>query len=154
GGSVIGALYAYSDDGFPAFEARLRAILRRGLFAEIVQQTLHPRVLVPATLHFAASSAAAAVTRGVTEIARGATVAVGLIAPETARWMWRPFAALQSPVRRPVTRTTGFSNALARIGLGQSLLADVRRGDLKVIFNTTELRTGTAFRFGSALSGG
>jgi NTE family protein len=40
GGSVIGALYAASDDPFAAFETRVRAVLARGLTKPAVRTAL------------------------------------------------------------------------------------------------------------------
>src|SRR5919106_1722923 len=40
GGSVIGALYALSDEPFPAFEQRVRTTLRRGLAWPVVRTAL------------------------------------------------------------------------------------------------------------------
>jgi NTE family protein len=50
--------------------------------------------------------------------------------------------------------TTAFENALSRTVFGSTTLRDVRRPDLEVIVNACELKTGTAFRFGSHASGG
>jgi NTE family protein len=40
GGSVIGALWAYSDDSFEEFDQRMQIILRKGLKRGIIRYTL------------------------------------------------------------------------------------------------------------------
>ncbi|MDD2468794.1 MAG: patatin-like phospholipase family protein, partial [Desulfobulbus sp.] len=50
GGSVIASLYAYNDDSFPEFEARVLKLLRRGLIWGIARQTFFsletPKILI------------------------------------------------------------------------------------------------------------
>jgi NTE family protein len=40
GGSVIGALYAYSTDDFVTFDAKVVALIRKGLQPSIVREAL------------------------------------------------------------------------------------------------------------------
>jgi NTE family protein len=47
------------------------------------------------------------------------------------------------------TRTDSLRHLLSRRAFGDRTLSDVRRADLTVVLNATDLRTGTAFRFGS-----
>ena len=50
--------------------------------------------------------------------------------------------------------TTAFERALGKLLFGSKTMADVGRSDLEVVVNACDLRTGTAFRFGSRRSGG
>ena len=50
--------------------------------------------------------------------------------------------------------TTAFERALRRTLFGKTIMSEVRRPDLEVVMNACDLRTGTAFRFGSHASGG
>ena len=50
--------------------------------------------------------------------------------------------------------STAFEHALRRNLFGDAKLGDVKREGLEVIINACDLRTGTAFRFGSVNSGG
>ena len=63
GGSVIGALYAASDDPFPAFEARVRAVLARGLVKPAVRTALLTTEGLKAFLCFAVVGTANLVVR-------------------------------------------------------------------------------------------
>jgi len=134
GGSVIAAMYAYSDDSFERFERRVVILLRRGLTASILRQWLLTRYL-PASAFTALISGSAAA---------GASLMTLL-----ARVTGMSTSTVHAPFRRWVSRTSAFEGALRKEWLGERRLSDERRGDLEVIFNACELRTGSAFRFGS-----
>jgi len=55
--------------------------------------------------------------------------------------------------RRYVSRTDAFRDVLARTVLGDVPIDARRRGDVDVVINACDLRTGSAFRFGSTESG-
>jgi NTE family protein len=60
---------------------------------------------------------------------------------------------IDPPLRRWVSRTDAFEDALAARLFGEKLMPDARRGNADVILNACDLRTGSAFRFGSHESG-
>jgi predicted acylesterase/phospholipase RssA len=148
GGSVIGAMYAYSNDSFDDFDQRVVDVLRRGLVRGIARAACSPAFLRQAL--------ATAVTSGA--IAKGAAVArlgVGIVGRAFRldhRRMQRALTALQSPMRRRVSRTNAFEAALRDI-YGNRTILEGRRGGMEVVINACELRTGSAFRFGSRESG-
>lgn len=54
---------------------------------------------------------------------------------------------------RRFSRTEAFRDVLGKHLYGETKMADVARGSLDTVINSTELRTGSAFRFGSRESG-
>ncbi|WP_420820945.1 patatin-like phospholipase family protein [Sandaracinus amylolyticus] len=142
GGSVIGAMYAYSDDDFEAFDARVVNVLRRGLAGSILSRVLSPTDLVAS--FFTSLSASV--------LALGADI-LRVVAGRFSRRVRR----MQPPLRRWHSRTTSFERSLDALIFGKARMSDVKRrtrhGALDVFINATELRTGTAFRFASDVVG-
>lgn len=144
GGSVIGAIWAYSpDEGFEAFDERVQELLQRGLQGEITR-----RALVGWRAPQAAGSAliAGGAGAGVRVFTRARRVSARAFNRETPE-------PIEPPFRRWVSRTTAFEDALGARLFGDTQLSDPRRADLDVILNACDLRTGSAFRFGSRESG-
>ena len=149
GGSVIGAMYAYSDDSFEDFELRVRAVLRRGLVGALTRRTLFS----PRLLQIAGTKLTSGVVANLTFAARFLLGIGERIIPKTSRAGGTYSQRLQPPFRRWVTRTNAFEQALRDMLYGDKRVSDERRDDLDVVINACELRTGTAFRFGSRESG-
>jgi NTE family protein len=126
GGSVIGALYAYSNQSFEAFDQRVLQLLRRGLQRDALRHLVSP-VLLAQVL---------------------ATNLVARPAATMARLRHK-----EPRFRRWASRTDALEAALKDV-FGALELSEVARTDLDIIFNACELRTGSAFRFGNELSGG
>jgi len=148
GGSVLAALYAYSDDEFDRFDERVQEILRKGFVGGIVRQTL----LSPETLKIALTL----LTAGLASIV-GSVVGFGhsilKFAGFRSKWFSRIVGALRSPLLRRASRTTAFQRHLNKSVFGEITVNDVQRPALNTVINAAELRTGTAFRFGSEQSG-
>lgn len=148
GGSVIGALWAYSDDSFEEFDKRMQNLLRKGLKGGILRSTL-----------FSSTSLKIAATIATAGIIAVACSAVGLAAsglrifgvPSTAINSLK--ARLQAPLPRFASRTTAFSNFLDKEYFKGAILKDIKRKNLQIIINASELRTQSAYRFGSRESG-
>src|SRR3546814_10553347 len=66
-----------------------------------------------------------------------------------------PYTTLfrSAPVPRFASRSTAFERHLRKAIFGDRRVTEVKRPNLAVVLNATELRTGTAFRFGSKESG-
>jgi NTE family protein len=149
GGSVIGACYAYSSDDFKTFDARLVALLKRGIQRSIVKEALLTPELIKIVLTLIFSGGLAAV----------------LWVFATALWLLRVITRIPtqtveqwlSALRRrlPIwgSLTTAFERALRKL-FGAKTVGDVSRPNLQVVINACDLKTGTAFRFGSQRSGG
>ena len=143
GGSVLAALWAYWDDDFEAFEQRVRQVLGTGFVGGIRRGVLWsaetPKIL--STMLFAG---APALSIRILQIAFGLLGAAGL-----KPYFGERIASLTPPFRRRASRTTAFARHLEKeIFRGQNV-ADVARPDLIVVFNATELRTLSAFRYAS-----
>ena len=137
GGSVISAMWAYGSEEFEQFDARVCALLRTGLQRQTLRRSLFsvraPQQLATRILAGGAASASR-VGWGVRRLAgaRGAST------PAVRRW---------------VSRTDVFQDVLEREVCGQVNIDAPRRPGLDVVINACELRTGSAFRFGSPESG-
>lgn len=138
GGSVIAAMYAYTRDPFPAFDASVVDLLRRGLHQDIASETLRPTNLLRAVPN---------------RLAAGWVVLSRLVSRTVRATLRLPRPPRHEPRPRHFTRTEAFRNVLKRDLFGNALLRDVARGPLATVINATELRTGSAFRFGSRESG-
>ncbi len=146
GGAVLAAMYAYSDDDFSTFDARVCALLRRGLQKDIAAALLKPVQLAPIVSTLLVAGTAAAGAQLVRCIA---AVCQNLLTSNRAKRSPIPIAP---PFLRWASRTTAFEGALRKQLFGNALVNEPRRTGLDVILNATELRTGTAFRFGSRVS--
>lgn len=147
GGAVIAAMYAYSNDSFSEFEERVRALLRRGLQADLARQVL----LSPP--HWARSSVtmltAGAAARGIQLLSAALSLTRGIWDRDSRASTPEVLRRLQPPWRRWFSRTTAFEEVLRRRLFGNVTIDNPLRENLRVIINASELRTGTAFRFGS-----
>ena len=142
GGSVIGSMWAYSTEPFDVFDERVCDLLRRGLTADIVRRALRStRALQAAGSVAIAASAKAAAT------ALGLGKRLARRGPRRNRG-----GPVEPPVRRAFSRTSAFEDVLAQRLFGDATINEPAR-DLVVVINACELRTGTAFRFGSQESG-
>lgn len=148
GGSIIGAMYAYSDIPFEDFEKRVLTLLRQGLFRPIVYRLLFSRTLAKSVITMIVSGITALVT-GVLRwtLKKGINV---FKKQDKGKMSW--IDNIQPPFCRWSSRTSAFESALRHRLFGGTKLTDKRRNDIEVIINATELRTGSAFRFGSKKS--
>ena len=126
GGSVIAALYAYSDCSFSDFEQIVLNLLRTGIDIKI----------------------------------RNEFIRTGAYKKEIHQYLTQFPRSLRNrllkkgdQLRRVSYRTLCFIDVLKKYWLGNKLIKDNRRNDVSIVINGSELRTGTAFRFGSKESG-
>lgn len=148
GGSVIAALWAYSNEPFEEFDRRVTQILKRGLVWGIARHTL----LSPETPRILACIATSGLVNIVGAIIRFliATAALFRVRCRLLRELSKMTAA---PMRRFASRTTAFERYLRKSVFRDTTMDQVARPNVNVVINATELRTGTAFRFGSQESG-
>lgn len=139
GGSLAAALWAYSDLDFADFDERVRRILTEGLQLRLVRRAfLSPRAL---------KTAAAVATAGIADLgARALAFAdgVGARLPK----LDRERRLILPPLRRYSSATEAMIDVFEELLDGRGL-KDARRDDVEVVLNACELRTGSAFRFGS-----
>ena len=149
GGSVIAAMYAYSDCSFAEFENRVLSLLRDGLQSKIIRQTLFSHRLLESLVTIAISGSAALVADGLKLITSKIVRRIGRNHTRTQGWVKQ----IHPPLRRWVNRTTAFSDVLEKEFFGKTIITDQCRDNIDVVINASELRTGSAFRFGSRESG-
>jgi NTE family protein len=148
GGSVIAALYAYSEEPFDAFASRVEAVLSRGMVWGIARETLLslelPRIAVATVL-----TGAAAI------LAQTLQLLGWLLSTLKLRPKWPGTIAEQILDFAPrfASITTAFERHLVRRYFGDRRMDAVGRRELSVVINAAELRTETAFRYGSVESG-
>ncbi len=149
GGSVIGAMYAYSNDSFEEFECRVQDALKRGFVKSIVHQLFFspmlPKVFATKIVAGTASCGTFALRKGIGLVER--------LLPKSSRAKPTFSSRLQPPFRRWASRTTAFEAALEKRLFGKRLVDSERRNDINVVINACELRSGTAFRFGNRETG-
>jgi integrative and conjugative element protein (TIGR02256 family) len=149
GGSVIGAMYAYSDDTFEEFEQRVRRALRQGFIWAIARRTLISTRL----FQILATKAISGFAANASFIARFLIGQVESLLPRQSKATGLFAQQIQPPLRRWVTRTQAFEQTLRDLLFDGKKVDSPRRGDINVVINACELRTGTAFRFGNRESG-
>lgn len=148
GGSVIAALYAYSDEPFDAFERRIEAVLSKGLAWGIARHTFLSPETPKIVLAIALAGTAALIGRAVQIV----SLMLGLFG--LGRVLMPGLAQrILDLLPRFASRTTAFERHLAYSYFGQKGMDAVARTGLAVVLNAAELRTETAFRFGSGESG-
>ncbi|MCY4025388.1 MAG: patatin-like phospholipase family protein [Acidobacteria bacterium] len=140
GGSVIGALYALSEEPFPVFEKRVRAVLRRGLVWPTVRTAMltvdGPKALMSWALVGTVHIAFLVFSTLVRILLRLAS------SERRGRWQledWYP------PVRRFASRTTIFRRALDDELFNGARMNEVPSTKPLLVINAAELRTGSAF---------
>lgn len=139
GGSVISAMYAYSNDAFRKFDERIVEFLSGGLQRDIFREVFRPASIAKA-LRVRMAASASFLFRMVIRLAC-AGVRPG-VAPRR-----------DPPSVRTFSRTEAFRDVIARSLFGDRIVRDVVRDSVHTVINATELRTGSAFRFGSKQSG-
>ena len=148
GGSVIAALYAYHDEPFEEFERRVERTLARGMVWGIARE-LFVSAETPKIVFSLLIGGTAAIIGRVVQLVAVPLGWLKLTGAKTASLLQR----LSAPIPRFASRTTAFERHLARVHFKDQRLNEVRRDNLKVVINAAELRTETAFRFGSTESG-
>jgi len=150
GGSVIGACWAYRGESFEDFDRHIVSVLRRGLQKDILREAF----LSQEGLRILA-------TLAVTGTLSILIAAVSFLLSRARRWAGVPSKRVEMSLARLSGRlpiwgslTTAFEAALERRLFGKRTVDQIQRPGLTSIVNACDLKTGTAFRFGSARSGG
>ena len=141
GGSLIGAMWAYSDDDFTTFDRRVTALLFSRLNWRIIGSL------------FASKKTPAIVVSAIASAIGSATAATFTVLRRLGAWlMRRPPAVSAEPFPRQwMNRSAAVQHVFDRI-LGSQSIAQPKR-NLAVVINACDLRSASAFRFGSAESG-
>jgi len=148
GGSVIAALYAYSDQSFVEFELQVQTLLRKGLAGGIARQTLFS----PETPKIVAAQLTSGICAAVGRLIGLGGSALALAGLD-GRSIGQFTQHFQAPFPRFASRSTAFERHLRKHIFGELTVNQVARKGLDVVINAAELSTGTAFRFGSQETG-
>lgn len=150
GGSVIGACFAYWAVEFEEFDRRIVNILRKGFNRSIARSVFFSRE-TPKIVATIVCNAIPTIGFGTARITlRMLRSITGL--PTIAIENWLALLSRSLPIWGSLT--TAFESSLKRTVFGNATLTQVKRQGLETIINTCDLKTGTAFRFGSNSSGG
>ncbi len=150
GGSVIGGCLAYWDVDFAEFDRRVTDILRRGFNRSITKSVFMSRE-TPKILATLLCTAIPAMGIGVLE---SALALLRLIFRLPTKPLENWLARISSLLPIWGSLTTAFEHSLKLTVFGEATITDVKWKGVEVIINACDLRTGTAFRFGSRTSGG
>lgn len=148
GGSVIAALWAYEDVPFAEFDWRVTRLLRGGFVRGIARQVF----LSPETFRILAALLTAGLANLVGTLIRWVIALLGVLGLR-GNWLTAIAGAVSAPIRRFASRSTAFERYLRIAHFGDRTVDQVQRTGLSIVINATELRTGSAFRFGSDESG-
>lgn len=148
GGSVIGALYAASDESFSDFESRVRGLLSQGLVNPAIRKALTTGEGLKAAICWLLLVVFNLFVLAISLVIR----TIALLVPPAARKGWLP-----SKIRVPLNRFASRTTILQRV-LDDDLFCGLRLSDLPtsrplLIVNAADLRTGSAFYFSREGSG-
>ncbi|HWM32064.1 MAG TPA: patatin-like phospholipase family protein [Methyloceanibacter sp.] len=146
GGSVIGAYFHAHRGDFASFEEKIRALLAQGLVAPM-RRKLFSLLGIKVAIVFimvGAVAVGAALSKALLRLAR-------LITPRSLSRQFERFE-IRSPLHRFASRTTLLEAALDDLLFERATMKDLPVQPHLVV-NATELRTGSAFRFGTMESG-
>jgi NTE family protein len=148
GGSVIAALYAYSDEPFEVFARRVEGVLSSGMVWGIAREALLtselPKIVTASIFAGVAAILARTIQLG------GWLLSLVKLQP---RWVETVAGKILDVAPRFASFTTAFERHLIRRYFGDKRMDAVARRGLSVVINAAELRTETAFRYGSSESG-
>ncbi len=142
GGSVIGAYYMAHRGDFSSFESNIREVLSRGLAKPMVS-----RLLGLLGIKIIAAFIIIGLVAMCTALLRSLVTIAGFIAPS---WLANKFEhlAIRSPLHRFASRTTLLEATLDDL-LFEGASLSMLPAQPHLVINATELRTGSAFRFGT-----
>lgn len=142
GGSVIGTYFHAHQEDFTAFEAKIRDVLAQGLVKPMRNKFFGVLgiKIVAAFIVVGFISACVALIRLLMQC-------FSLITPRWLSGHWEQLD-IRSPLHRFASRTTFLEAALDEVLFKGACLNDLPRQP-HLIVNATELRTGSAFRFGT-----
>lgn len=148
GGSVIGALYAASDEDFPDFENKVRNLLSRGLVKPAIRKVFTTGEGLKAAFCWLLLVVLNAFVWAISLLIR----TVAFFVPSAARKGWLP-SRIQVPLNRFASRTTILRRVFDEDLFRGQRLRDLPSSRPLLIVNAADLRTGSAFYFSRESSG-
>lgn len=146
GGSVIGACFHAHRGDFASFEAKIRELLRQGLVAPMRRKLFSALGVKVAAAFIVVGIVALGVA-----LSKALLMCVRLFTPRSLAAHVERFD-VRSPLHRFASRTTLLEAALDDLLFRGASLNDLR-AQPHLVINATELRTGSAFRFGTKETG-
>jgi NTE family protein len=146
GGSVIGACFHAHRGDFASFESKIRGLLSEGLVARMRRKLLSRLGLKVAGAFMVAGTVGICVAL-IKLLLKG----ISLITPRSVATHFERFE-IRSPVHRFASRTSLLEAVLDDLLFKGASLNDLG-AQPHLVINATELRTGSAFRFGTMESG-
>ena len=146
GGSVIGAYFHAHQGDFPSFEANIRGVLAQGLVKPMCRKFFSLLGIRIAAAFIAVGCVAACAS-----LTKLLVSCLSFVAPRSLSKHWEKID-IRSPLHRFASRTTLLEAALDEVLFKGARLTDLPQQPHLVV-NATELRTGSAFRFGTLESG-
>jgi NTE family protein len=142
GGSVIGAYFHAHRGDFASFETKIRALLAQGLVAP-----MRRKLFTALGVKVAASFLVVGIVALGVAIIKTFLKIVRLITPKALAAHFERFE-VRSPLHRFASRTNLLEAALDELLFQRAALKDLP-AQPHLVINATELRTGSAFRFGT-----
>lgn len=146
GGSVIGAYFQSHSGDFESFEIRIRELLKQGLVLPMIR-----RIFSLLGIKIAAAFVIVGMVAFITATVRMIAKIMSFIVPRALAIHFERLE-IRSPLHRFASRTTLLESALDDLLFKHALLKDLP-AQPHLVINATELRTGSAFRFGTMESG-
>jgi NTE family protein len=146
GGGVIGAYFHAHQGDFASFEGQIRALLAQGLVAPMRRKLFSALGIKVAAAFIVVGIVAFGVA-----LLKALLMATRLITPRSLAAHVERFD-VRSPLHRFASRTTLLEAALDELLFRGASLTDLP-AQPHLVINATELRTGSAFRFGTKESG-
>jgi NTE family protein len=146
GGSILGAYFQAHRGDFSSFETQIRALLTQGLVRPMRRKLFSALGIKVFATFILVGTVALAVS-----LIKALLHIVSLIAPRSVAIHFERFE-IRSPLHRFASRTTLLEAVLDDLLFKGAALKDLSQQPHLVI-NATELRTGSAFRFGTMESG-
>src|SRR6185295_6422368 len=139
---------AYRDEPFEAFARRVEATLSRGMVSGIARETFLSFELPKIVAATALAGGAGILARSLQFL--GLLLSLVKLRPQ---WLGTIAEQILDAAPRFASFTTAFERHLVRRYFGDRRMDAVARPELSVVINAAELRTETAFRYGSVESG-
>jgi len=145
GGSVIAAMYVYSNDSFTSFDDRVCALLRKGIQGNILSRFLRLDLLLGSILTTLVAGTCSIIVDSVRIVLTALWKQFAKTRGQMPAWL----SKMYSPIPRWMSRTNALERILDQRVFNDILMTSARRNNIDIVVNACELRTATAFRFGS-----
>jgi NTE family protein len=150
GGSILAAMYVYSNSPFEELEKRVHRLLRKGLAVSLFKRMFFSSRAVASLATLLVSISTAFLADALRVI-----LTFGIRHTRNASYNHTPefIFKIRPPFRRWSSRTTALEDVLRKMLFGSTVISAPRCNNTEVVFNACDLHTGTVFRFGSKKSG-